>query len=105
VLKSRLSLLETAGGPALVKQVLSRLTPGHRQLLSELIVAVGWYPFEVNAALDSAIASTMGGGAGIHRRMGAQSAVDSLGSAHKNLIRERDPHGLLKHSAQIHKLY
>jgi hypothetical protein len=64
-----------------------------------------WYPFELNCALDRAIAETFDGGMTIYRHMGEQSAVDSLSATHKNLIRARDPHGLLKHSAQIHNLY
>jgi len=105
VLQSRLAYVKSRGGPGTVELVLARLCAEHRKTLSELILPVGWYPFEINVELDRAIMLSLGGGRGIYREMGVQSATDSLGATHKNLIRARDPQGLLKHSAQIHKLY
>ena len=105
VLKSRLEYVKSRGGAPMVELVLSRLRDGHRKVLSDLILPVGWYPFEINEELDRTIALCLGGGRPLLREMGAQSALDGLGSTQKNLVRERDLHGLLKHSAQIHKLY
>ena len=105
VIQSRLTFIKARGGQEAVSRVLSRVEPVHRTLLSELILPMGWYPFELNCALDRAIVETLGGGQALYRQMGEQSAVDSLSATHKNLIRARDPHGLLKHSAQIHNLY
>jgi hypothetical protein len=57
------------------------------------------------ASREFAFRHTLGGGATLYRQMGEQSAIDSQGATHKNLIRAREPEGLLKHSAQIHNLY
>ena len=105
ILRSRLSYIEKHGGEAALEKVLAKMAPNYRQMLEGIILAVSWYPFELNAELDRAIANTFGGGRAILRSMGAQSAKDSLGASHKNLIRDRNPQGLLKHAAQIHNLY
>jgi hypothetical protein len=105
VLQSRIAYVRSRGGPGTVDLVLARLPEEHRRVLSDLILPVGWYPFEINVELDRAIELFFGGGRGLYREMGAQSAVDGLSTAYKNLVRARDPQGLLKHSAQIHKLF
>ena len=105
VLQSRLAFVKAKGGPSAVERVLDGMPPETRKFLTDIILPMGWYPFEANADLDRSIAKSFGGGDLLYRQMGVQSAIDSLGSAHRNLIRSRDPHGLLKHSAQIHNLY
>lgn len=105
VLQSRLALLRARGGDALVRGVLARLEPDVRQVLTGIVLPVAWYSFDINVQLDRAIALELGGGEMTYRQLGAQSAIDSLGAAHRNLVRTNDPHGLLKHAAQIHNLY
>jgi uncharacterized protein (TIGR02265 family) len=105
VLQSRLAFVKARGNAMAVERVLDRLPAELRGQVTEIVLPMGWYPFELNEALDRAIAREFGGGDLLYRQMGAQSASDSLGASHRNLVRARDPHGLLKHAAQIHRLY
>jgi len=105
VLQSRLAFVREKGGQGAVEGVLSRVPPEVRSILTDIILPVGWYPFEISETLDRAIAREFGAGDLIYRQMGGQSAAHSLASAHRNLVRSRDPHGLLKQAAQIHRLY
>jgi hypothetical protein len=73
-------------------------------VLSGIILPIGWYAFEVNERLDAAIADEFGGTT-IYVQLGAQSAADALATNLRSFVEERDPHGLLKHIAQIHGLY
>jgi predicted hydrocarbon binding protein len=104
ILLSRVALVRGRGGEAAVKAVLARMPTADQELLRGIVLPVGWYPFEVNERLDAAIAKEFGGDA-IYRSLGAQSAIDALGTTHKNFVRQRDAHGLLKHVAQLHRLY
>jgi hypothetical protein len=104
VLLSRIALVRTRGGEPSVQSVLARLPPQDRELLSGIVLSSGWYPFEANERVDAAIAREFGGDA-VYRALGAQSANDALSSTHKNFVRQRDAHGLLKHVAQLHRLY
>jgi len=104
VLLSRVALVQARAGQAGLQRVLARLPAVDRELLTGIVLAVGWYPFEVNERLDAAIARELGGEV-IYRELGGQSARDSLGATLKNFARSRDAHGLLKHVAQLHRLY
>jgi hypothetical protein len=104
VLLSRLAFVRQRSGEGGLRAILAALSEEDRALLSSLVVAIGWYPFETNERLDAEIARHFGGNA-IYRTLGAQSAIDALSTTHKNFVRSRDPHGLLKHIAQLHRLY
>lgn len=101
---SRLAFVREQAGEAGLRGVLSALPDADRALLSDIVLAIGWYPFETQERLDTAIAEQLGG-AVIYRALGAHSATSALTTTHKNFVRERDPHALLKHIAQLHRLY
>jgi uncharacterized protein (TIGR02265 family) len=105
VLQSRLLLLERRLGPAGRARVLARLPPDDRKVLGGVVMPIAWYPFALNERLDQAIAAELGQGPQVFRALGAQSAEDNLGETHRVYMRSRDPHGLLKHTAQIYSLY
>ena len=101
---SRLEFVRERGGDAAVKGVLTRLSDADRKACSELLTA-NWYPFDLAARLDEAIAAQMGIGERVFVLMGEKSAAHNLASAHKVFITERDPHGLLRKTAQIYRAY
>ncbi len=105
VLTSRLAFVRLRGEDGAIERVLARLPPSDQELLSGIVLAVGWYPFETNARLDASIAQELGRGDSIYREMGAQSAIDAFRTTQKNLARSRDAHGLLRQTAQIHRLF
>jgi uncharacterized protein (TIGR02265 family) len=105
VLQSRLLLLERRLGAAGRERVLGRLPPEDRRVLLGMVMPIAWYPFTLNERLDQAIATELGQGPHVFRALGAQSAEDNLGETHRVYMRSRDPHGLLKHTAQIYGLY
>jgi len=105
VLQSRLALVRSRLGDAGIARVLARLSPGDRRRLTDAVMPMAWYPFALNEVLDHAIATEMGQGAQSLRMLGAQSAQDNLGESHKIYVKSHDPHGLLKSTAQIYKLY
>jgi hypothetical protein len=89
VLQSRIAYVRSRGGPGTVDLVLSRLHEEHRRILSDLILPVGWYPFEINVELDRAIELFFGGGRDLYREMGAQSAALGLSTAYKKAAASR----------------
>jgi uncharacterized protein (TIGR02265 family) len=105
VLQSRLALVERRMGPAGRERVLARLPVDDRRVLTGVVVPIAWYPFAVNERLDQAIAAELGQGQHAFRALGAQSATDNLDETHRVYMRSHDPHGLLKHTAQIYSAY
>ena len=97
--------MRARGGDDAVRAILGSLPPRHRDVLSGILLPIGWYDFEINERLDAAIASYFGSGMSIYHELGAASALDALATTHKNFVRDRDPHGLLERVAQIHRLY
>jgi hypothetical protein len=105
VIQSRLAFVQRRGGDVALAQVLARMPPRAREVVSGIVLPSGWYPFDAGSSLDEAIAAHFGGGTDIFREMGAESARDNLSASHKVYVRERDPHGLLKSAASIYRLY
>jgi predicted hydrocarbon binding protein len=104
ILLARLAFVRARGGEHAVHGVLARLPQDDREQLSGLTLAMSWYPFELNVRLDAAIAHELGGDS-VYRALGVESASQALSSTFRNFARGRDPHGLLKHVAQIHRMY
>lgn len=104
ILLARLAFVRARGGELALQGVLGRLTAAEREQLSGLTLAMSWYPFDLNVRLDASIAREFGGES-VYRDLGAESARQALASTFRNYARSRDPHGLLKHVAQIHRMY
>jgi predicted hydrocarbon binding protein len=103
-LLSRLAFVRGRSGETGVRAVLAALPEADRAIFDQIVLPIGWYPFETSERLDAEIAKRYGGNA-IYRTLGAESASSALTTTHKNFVRARDPHGLLKHVAQLHRLY
>lgn len=103
-IQSRLEFVRENGGDAAVERVLARLSEEDRKTCTHVLAAL-WYPFEFNARLDEAIGAEMGMGENVFLLMGEKSATHNLGSTHRAFMAEKDPHGLLKRSAQIYQAY
>jgi uncharacterized protein (TIGR02265 family) len=104
ILLARIAFVQGRGGDLAVQRMLAQLPEADRQQLSGITLAMGWYPFELNERLDAAIAREFGGES-VYRKLGADSAERALASTLRNFARGRDPHGLLKHITQIHRMY
>jgi uncharacterized protein (TIGR02265 family) len=106
VIASRLAFVRDERDGAAVDRVLAGLAEEQRVVLKGMILPFAWYPFELNEALDSAIAVEFACGDQIFLRLGARSADDNLGSAsQKQYIRDRNPQGLLKNTSAIYGVY
>lgn len=105
IIQSRLAFIEARLGKEGLRRVLARLPADDRKVLSGVVLPMAWYAFAVNERLDQAIGAEIGRGDATFRELGAQSASDNLATTHQVYVRSRDPHGLLKHTAQIYKLY
>lgn len=104
VLLSRLAFVRERGEETL-KSVLALLPPDDRETLSSIVLSSGWYPFALNDGLDRAIATVVGGGDEPFEELGRRSAADNLGSVHRGFVHARDPHGLLRDSVRLYRLY
>lgn len=104
VLRSRLAYVRENMGAVAVGRVLARL-PDPLRIDLQRVLPASWYPFEVQEALDDAIAAEMGIGDKLFRLLGEQSARDNLATTHRAFVDARDPHGLLQHAAAIHDAY
>ena len=106
VVLSRLSFVRSHGGPECVERVLARLSPDDRKLLASTMQPGAWYPFEMNAHLDAAIATELKNGDRIFRLLGAASARHNLASTdQQRFVRERNPHALLEQASAIYGVY
>ncbi len=106
VVASRLAFVRDERGDAAVERVLGQLTEEHRAVLRGMILPFAWYPFELNEALDLAIAQELGSGDDIFLRLGARSAEDNLASAsQKQYMRDHNPQALLKNTSAIYGVY
>jgi uncharacterized protein (TIGR02265 family) len=106
VIASRLAFVRDERGDPAVERVLAQLTDEQRAVLKGILLPFTWYPFELNEALDFAIAAEFGSGSDIFLRLGARSADDNLGSAsQKQYIRDHNPQALLKNTSAIYGVY
>jgi uncharacterized protein (TIGR02265 family) len=105
VLLSRLAFVRERMGAVSYKALLAGLSEDDQRVLGEIVLSSAWYPFALNERLDAAIAAKTGRGDAVFRELGARSANDNLGASQRNFVRERDPHGLLKHATSIYRLY
>lgn len=103
ILQSRLEFVRQQKGEESVQGVLDRLSDADRKVIGHVLSSM-WYPFEVNARLDEAIAAELGT-QNAFLVMGEQSAQHNLAASHRIFITDRDPHGLLKRAAQIYQMY
>ena len=103
-LLSRLAFVREQRGEEGVQRVLARLPESDRKLCSPILTA-SWYPFELNERLDEAIAAEMGIGEAVFLLIGEKSAMHNLGGAHRAMLSEGDPHGLLRRTPQIYQMY
>jgi uncharacterized protein (TIGR02265 family) len=103
-IQSRLEFVRDRGGEPAVQRVLARLSEDDRKACAHVMPGM-WYPFDLNDRLDEAIAAETGIGDGVFLLMGEKSAVHNLGAVHRAFIDQRDPHGLLRRSAQIYQTY
>src|SRR5512133_1169297 len=84
-MQSRLEFVRERGGEAAVQRVLARLSDEDRKTCTQLFTAA-WYPFEVNARLDEAIAGEFDIGERIFVLMGEKSATHNLQGAHRVFV-------------------
>ena len=103
-LLSRLNFIRQERGEEGVQRVLARLPADDQRVVAQLLTG-GWYPFELNERLDAAVAAEMGVGDKIFVLMGEKSAEQNLAGAHRALVCEGDPHGLLRRAPQIYQMY
>ena len=103
-IKSRLEFVRERSGEPAVERVLARLTDADREVCAHALTGM-WYPFDLNARLDEAIAAELGIGEQVFLLMGEKSATHNLGSAHRAFIADHDPHALLRRAAQIYQTY
>jgi uncharacterized protein (TIGR02265 family) len=107
VLLSRLKYVRARGGDAALEEVLSGLPQEDQQVLRGWILPIGWYSFDLNQRLDSAIARRFSpeDRARVFLDMGRASADANLGGAHRPFVKEGDPHFLLGNAERIYAAY
>jgi uncharacterized protein (TIGR02265 family) len=103
-LLSRLAFVREERGDEAVQRVMARLSESDRAACTPILTG-GWYPFELNARLDEAIAAEMGMGEDVFLEMGKKSATHNLTGSHRALLSPGDPHGLLRRTPQIYQMY
>jgi uncharacterized protein (TIGR02265 family) len=101
---ARLAFVREQRGEAAVQRVLARLSAEDQRVCSQIHTG-GWYPFDLNERLDTAVAAEMGMGDKVFLLMGEKSAEQNLGGPHRAMLAEGDPHGLLRRAPQIYQMY
>ncbi len=108
VLRTRLAFIEDLAPQDGTARVLSRLTPGERDVLTSLL-ASAWYPFELGKKLDEAIVEVLGGGRSeFFEKLGEASADKNLGpgGVHRSyLLAAGDLHAFLAKTPLIYSHY
>lgn len=105
IIKSRLAFIEEHFGNGGLKRVIHSLPKNYSTVLSGLVLAMSWYPFELGCALDDAIVKILGkNDITIFEMLGEASAEKNLRGVHKNFL-EKNPVDFLKKTPAIYKFY
>jgi uncharacterized protein (TIGR02265 family) len=107
VLQSRLKYVRDVAGEPGLAQVLARLPPEDREVLSGAILTVTWYSLDLNLRLDAAIAAVLSPDdkSRVFLEMGRASAEVNLKGVHRAYVREGDPQFLLAAAPLIYAAY
>lgn len=103
-LLARLSFVREQRGEEGVRRVVSRLPEADQKTAAQLMTSA-WYPFALGERLDQSVADEMGLGEKVFVLMGEKSAEQNLTGAHRALVCDGDPHGLLRRTSQIYQMY
>ena len=76
-IKSRLEFVRELGGEPAVQRVLARLPEADQEVCAHVLAGM-WYPFDLNARLDEAIAAETGIEEQVFLLMGEKSATNLL---------------------------
>ena len=106
VLLARGAFVRSQHGEDAWKSVVESTSAQARETLGGSILSASWYPFAVNAELDEAIVRVVGGGErSIFKQIGASSARENLGGAHRSFLAPDDPQGFLARTGSIYRFY
>lgn len=106
VLKARINFIKKYFGEESLKRVLSSLPEEDAKILSEIIIPIAWYPFELGVRFDEAIVKVLGGSnLKIFEEIGATSARENLSTVHRNFLEISDPEKFLEKTPVIYKFY
>jgi len=87
-----------------LQRVMNRLSEADRTVCKSIHTG-GWYSFDLNERIDTAIAAEVGMGDDVFLLMGEKSAVQNLTGPHRALLSDGDPHGFLRRTPQIYQMY
>jgi hypothetical protein len=105
ILQSRLDFIDKKLGAGIIEAVLGLLEPGDRDELRYLL-AGRWYPFELGARLDEAIARVAGQSRHeIFLELGRASADANLLGPHRAFLRPGDPLAFLETTEVLYPFY
>jgi hypothetical protein len=104
LLLSRFAFVREQLGEDGLQRVMNRLSEVDRTECRSIHTG-GWYSFDLNEHIDSAIAAEMGMGDDVLVLMGEKSAAQNLSGPHRALLAEGDPHGFLRRTPQIYQMY
>ncbi len=106
VIQNRKEFAEECFSKEAWQRVLDSLPPGDREAIGDIVLAAGWYPFELGERIDRAIVDVLGGGrAQVFEDIGAKSAQRSLLKVHRSFLTRGDPHAFMKKSEIMYKFY
>jgi uncharacterized protein (TIGR02265 family) len=103
-LLSRFAFVRDQLGEEGLQRVMARLSETDRAECKSIHTG-GWYSFDLNDRIDTAIAAEVGMGDDVFLLMGEKSAIQNLTGAHRAMVSEGDPHGLLRRTPQIYQMY
>jgi uncharacterized protein (TIGR02265 family) len=107
VLLSRLDFVRERSGPEALQKIIDSMPPDDRKILTGLILPSSWYPFDMSARLEDAIAQALSPGdpKAIFLAFGRASADANLQAHHAVFVRKDEPQHLLSCAPQIYGLY
>lgn len=106
VLAARKAFVQKHFGPDAWNKVVTALPEADRKFHAGLVLAAGWYPFEIGERLDKVIVEVLGrGNAAVFEAIGAQSAEENLARLHRNFIVPGDPQAFLAKTSLIYGFY
>lgn len=103
-LLSRFAFVRDQLGEDGLQRVMARLSEADRSECGSIHTG-GWYSFDLNERIDTAIAAEVGMGDDVFLLMGEKSAIQNLTGPHRALVSDGDPHGFLRRTPQIYQMY
>ncbi|MEJ2628717.1 MAG: hypothetical protein P8078_09195 [bacterium] len=106
VFNSRKAFVQENFGEQGWEKVCNSLSEEDQHFFKNILISLGWYPFDIAERLDKAIVDVLGEGkSNIFKEIDAKSARKNLSEAHQIFLKPNDPQTFMAQANTIYSFY